>query len=48
MSKAGKVFSKNVKKAVDNFRMIRTNIPAGLASPGPPLGPTLGEVCTET
>ncbi|KAI5746111.1 39S ribosomal protein L11, mitochondrial [Diaphorina citri] len=43
MSKAGKVFSKNVKKAVDNFRMIRTNIPAGLASPGPPLGPTLGE-----
>ncbi|BES92371.1 unnamed protein product [Nesidiocoris tenuis] len=44
MSRAGKVI-KNVRKVVekvDHGNKIRTNIPAGMASAGPPLGPLLG------
>ncbi|XP_014283030.1 large ribosomal subunit protein uL11m [Halyomorpha halys] len=46
MSKAARAV-KNVKKSlvkVNHGNKVKTNIPAGLASPGPPLGPMLGQV----
>lgn len=47
MSKAGgkmKALKKAVEK-VNHSNLIRTNIPAGMAVAGPPLGPMLGQVC---
>ncbi|XP_014257934.1 39S ribosomal protein L11, mitochondrial [Cimex lectularius] len=46
MSKAGAKVMKGFKKVVDKVNhgnRIKTNIPAGLAAPGPPLGPMLGQ-----
>jgi len=46
MSKVAKAV-KNVKKVVEKVehkRKLRTYIPAGLATAGPPLGPQLGQV----
>lgn len=46
MSKAGakmKMMKKVVQK-VNHGNLIRTNIPAGMAIAGPPLGPMLGQV----
>lgn len=48
MSKAGKM--KAMKKVVDKVvhgNLIKTNIPAGMAVAGPPLGPMLGQVSQE-
>lgn len=44
MSKAGKV--RMVKKIVEKVEhgKLKTNIPAGMAAAGPPLGPMLGQV----
>lgn len=44
MSKAVKKF-RNIKKTVEviHSNKIRTNIPAGMAAAGPPLGPMLGQ-----
>lgn len=46
MSKAVKKV-RNIKKAVEvvQSNKIRTDIPAGMAAAGPPLGPMLGQVC---
>ncbi|KAL2722320.1 hypothetical protein V1478_009183 [Vespula squamosa] len=44
MSKAGKMkMIKKVMEKVDHSSKLRTNIPAGMARPGPPLGPMLGQ-----
>lgn len=48
MAKAGgkmKALKKVVEK-VNHGNLIRTNIPAGMAVAGPPLGPMLGQVCS--
>lgn len=49
MSKAGSKM-RTMKKAVEKVvhgNLIRTNIPAGMAIAGPPLGPMLGQVRVE-
>ena len=48
MSKAAKKV-RNIKKAVEvvQSNKIRTDIPAGMAAAGPPLGPMLGQVCVK-
>ncbi|KAL2741731.1 hypothetical protein V1477_009360 [Vespula maculifrons] len=44
MSKAGKMKTlKKVMEKVDHSSKLRTNIPAGMAKPSPPLGPMLGQ-----
>lgn len=46
MSKGGNVM-KALRKAVEKVEhgnKVKTDIPAGMASPGPPLGPMLGQV----
>lgn len=45
MSKAAAKL-KGLKKVVDKIQhgKLRTNIPAGMAAAGPPLGPMLGQV----
>lgn len=37
-------FAKKVVAKVDHSSKLRTNIPSGMAMPGPPLGPQLGQV----
>ena len=46
MSKAGKAAKtfKKVLSKVNHSNKVITNIPAGMATPGPPLGPMLGQV----
>lgn len=36
---------KKVADKIDHSSKLRTNIPAGMAAAGPPLGPMLGQVC---
>lgn len=35
---------KKVAEKIDHSSKLRTNIPAGMAAAGPPLGPMLGQV----
>lgn len=35
---------KKVADKIDHSSKLRTDIPAGMAAPGPPLGPMLGQV----
>lgn len=45
MSKTGRMKSlKKIIEKVDHSSTLKTYIPAGLASPAPPLGPMLGQV----
>lgn len=48
MSKAASrmKFAKKLVPKVDHSSKLKTNIPAGMAMPGPPLGPQLGQVRT--
>lgn len=49
MSKAAgklKSLKKNVER-ITHTTKLKTNIPAGMAAAGPPLGPMLGQVGTE-
>ncbi|KAL7298579.1 39S ribosomal protein L11, mitochondrial [Trichogramma pretiosum] len=44
MSKVGKMkFAKKAAEKVIHSAVLKTNIPAGLANPSPPLGPQLGQ-----
>lgn len=45
MSKAGKMKTiKKIMEKIDHSSKLRTDIPAGMAKPSPPLGPMLGQV----
>lgn len=37
-------FAKKMVGKIDHSTTLHTNIPAGMAMPGPPLGPQLGQV----